>query len=119
LPSILAVTREEADLVELKESVEQLALLYEEAIKFELSVRGVKPPDDLEEVHKMAYGWSNPVRDGISEFVDVLDAISDIDVKRIAAGTDEIPTFEVTFSPPPNVDAFRRALRSVDVSVFH
>lgn len=113
LPSVLATTKKDADLSNLKNSVEQLAHLYEEATKFELEVRGVMPPEELEGIHQMTFGWSAPVRNGITNFVDVLDAISKIDAKRVAAGTAPMPDFGIKFLPPHNIDKFTEAIKSV------
>lgn len=119
MPSVLATTRKEADLASLRYSVEQLASLYEETAKFELEIRGVTPPKELEDIHQMTFGWSTPVREGITDFVEVLNAISKIDVKQVAAGTAHMPSFEITFPPPPNIDEFDVALKSIPPSAFH
>lgn len=113
LPSVLATTKTEADLSNLKGSVEQLACLYEEAAKFELEVHGVKSPAELEGIHQMIFGWSAPVREGITNFIEILDAISKIDTKRVKAGTAPMPDFGIKFLPPPNIDKFAEAMKSV------
>lgn len=118
LPEILARTSKEADLVELRDSVEQLALLYEEAIEFELSVRGVKPLEELTEAHRMMFGWSSPLREGISDFLDILVKISRFDAKRHKEAVDEIPSFSMEFKSIPNIDEFLEAIHSVDASIF-
>jgi len=118
LPRILAVTIDETSLAEVKDAVEQLAFLYEEAANFELDVRSVKPPEHLASVHRMTFGWSDPIRDGIAEFVGVLDAISKLNVKRVKSGTETLPDFGITFESPTNIKEFGEALEALGPSAF-
>lgn len=118
LPRVLAATTDEASLVEVKDAIEQLALLYEEAANFELDVRSVEPPAHLASVHRMTFGWSDPIRDGIAEFVDVLDAISKINIKRVKSGKETVPDFGITFDSPSNVKEFGEALEALGPSAF-
>ena len=118
LPEVLARTRGEADLVELKDSVEQLTLLYEEAIKFGLSVRGVKPLEEVREAHELMFGWSSPLIQGISDFLGILLTISRFNAKRHKEGVDEIPTFSMEIKAIPNIDEFLKIIHSADKSIF-
>jgi hypothetical protein len=118
LPKILAITTDEATLADVKDAVEQLALLYEEAANFELEVRSVKPPEHLASVHRMTFGWSDPIRDGIAKFVGVLDAISNLNVRRVASGAEQLPDFAIAFESPPNLTAFGEELGSLGPAAF-
>ena len=111
LPSILATTRDESSFPELKDSVDQLSMLYKETVDFELASRSTHPPDELADVHEMIFGWSRPIRAGIQEFMEVLRAISVIDAKDVKRGTVTPPSFQIKFEAPPNIDEFVRRLQ--------
>jgi hypothetical protein len=118
LPYVIGRTQSEDDLSALKSAVEQLAVLYEETAKFELEVRSVVPPSELKALHQMTFGWSSPVRKGILRFLEILDAISKLNVKRVNAGKDAMPDFGIEFLPPANLNAFTDSLDSVKASSF-
>jgi hypothetical protein len=118
LTAVIAQTKCEKDLENLKSSIDQLASLYEETVKFELDVRGVKPPNNLENIHGLTFNWSLPVREGVGSFVSILDSISKVNVKRVASGHETVPNFGIEFLPPSNLDAFMSALEMVDQSDF-
>lgn len=118
-PRVIGLTKDEDDLSALKSAIDQLAALYEETTRFELEVRGVVPPDELKEIHQMTFGWSSPVRRGMVRFVEVLEAISSLNVKRVLAGQDSMPDFGMEFLPPENLDEFIKELDSAQASVFH
>ena len=118
LPRILAVTTGDVSLTEVKDAVEQLALLYEAAADFELDVRSVKPPEHLVSIHRMTFGWSDPIRTGIAEFVEVLDRISKLNVKRVKSGKEALPDFGIVFKSPANIGEFCDALEELGTSAF-
>lgn len=118
LPHVIGRTQGENDLADLKSAVEQLAALYEETAKFELEVRSVVPPVELKTLHQMTFSWSSPVRNGILKFIEVLDAISKLNVKRVQSGQDVVPDFGIEFPPPENINAFSDALDALNASSF-
>jgi len=109
-PSILATTRDETSLPELKDSITQLASLYNETVDFELQSRSTYPPERFGQVHEMIYGWSSPIRLGIQEFLGVLKLMSEISTKELEQWTGPAPSFKIRFEPPPNIDEFVRQL---------
>lgn len=115
-PSILATTRDETSLPELKDSVAQLSSLYKETVDFELQSRSTHPPEQFSEVHEMIYGWSSPIRLGIQEFLGILKLMSEISAKELRQGTVTAPSFEIKFESPPNIDEFVRLLGSATPS---
>lgn len=117
-PRAIGMTKDEDDLFTLKSAVDQLAILYEEAAKFELEVRSVVPPDELIKIHQMIFGWSSPIRKGMVKFLEVLEAISSLNVQRVLSGKDLIPDFKIEFLPPDNLNEFTRAIDSVKASDF-
>lgn len=117
IPSILATTKDESSFPELKDSVDQLSLLYKETVDFELASRSTHPPSELVEVHEMIFGWSRPIRSGIQEFMEVLKALSEIDAKELRRGTATPPSFEIKFESPPNINEFLRRLHAVNLNL--
>lgn len=117
-PRVIGMTNDEDDLPALKNAIDQLAELYEEAAKFEIEVRGVVPPEELKRIHQMTFGWSSPIRNGMIRFLEVLESISRINVKRVNAGQDSIPDFGMEFLPPDNLNDFVMAIDSVKPSAF-
>lgn len=118
LPRILATTTDETTLFDVKDAVEQLALLYEEAARLELEVRGIKPPEHLATVHRLMLDWSDPIRDGIAKFLGVLEAISKVDVRSSVSGSRKLPDFSISFDSPENVAALGRELQALGPSAF-
>lgn len=113
IPSILATTRDETSLPALGDSVAQLSSLYKAAVDFELQSHGTHPPTELSEVHEMIYGWSDPIRLGIQEFLNVLKSVSEVSAKDLKKGTVVPPSFEIKFDSPPSIDEFIRRLGKV------
>jgi hypothetical protein len=111
LPSVLAKPHSDSFLVDLKDSVSELSKLYQETVTFELESRSVDPPDELTKAHEMTYGWSNPIRDGIREFLGVLEQISQIDPRSARNDGSPPPSFGIKFDPPPNIDEFTQELK--------
>lgn len=115
LPSVLAVTKDEKNLLDLKDSVYQLSSLYQAATDFELECRSIEPPEQLSDIHQMMYGWSAPIRSGVREFMSILEILEKIDPKAIKAGSVELPNLNIKFMPPENIDAFVERLASLDI----
>jgi hypothetical protein len=118
LPRVIGATQSEEDLPPLKSAIQQLAVLYEETVKFELEVRGVVPPDDLRRIHQMTFGWSSPARKGMLKFLEVLEAISKLNVKQVISGNNSMPDFGIEFLLPERLNEFIDALDTVELSSF-
>jgi hypothetical protein len=116
LPAVLASTKSEEQLSEVKSGVSQLAALYRFAADFEVECHSVQPPEPFEELHKMTYGWSEPIRDGIRDFMDILAQLAAIDRKTLRSGKVAVPTFNIEFKSPPNIDDFSRKLDAIDIN---
>jgi hypothetical protein len=114
LPSVLASTKTERQLPDVKAGVEQLAALYKFAANFEVECHGVQPPEPFEDLHKMTFGWSGPIRDGVRDFLAILAVLAAVDRKALKAGAARVPDFNIVFKSPPNIDEFSRKLESVD-----
>ena len=111
LPSVLAKPHSEDFLADLKDSVSELSKLYQETVTFELESRSVDPPDELTKAHEMAFGWSNPIRDGIRKFLGVLEQISQMDPRSAKSEGAPPPSFGITFDSPQNIDEFTQELK--------
>lgn len=116
LPAILASTRSADQLADLKSGAVQLAALYKFAADFEVDCHSVQPPEPFDELHKMTYGWSEPIRNGIRDFMAILAQLAAIDRKALKAGKVAVPTFNIEFKSPPNIDDFSRKLESLDIN---
>jgi hypothetical protein len=113
IPAVLAVTTGEAGLRSLKDSVVQLAMLYRVATEFETESRSIEPPTEFAEVHEMIYGWSDPIRKGVRDFLAILEKISAIDPKAVQKGTENVPELNLEFESPPNIEVFTSRLSAL------
>ncbi|HET7161323.1 MAG TPA: hypothetical protein VFI32_01440 [Rhodanobacteraceae bacterium] len=110
LPTILSDPSSKNFLIDLKDSIIQLASLYKETVDFELKSRSVSPPDNFEKAHAMIYGWSGAIRNGIREFLGVLKQISVLDPNDPKNRESVPPSFAIEFKSPANIDAFIQEL---------
>lgn len=110
VPGAIGSTKAEGDLSALKREVQALAAMYEGAKDVEVEWHGVVPPDEFTDIHEMVYGWTIPVRNGVRSFLEVLDAIANIDRRTIKNGTASVPSFNIVFEAPDNIDEFSRRL---------
>ena len=111
MPSVLAKPLDQSFLTDLKDSVAQLCSLYEATLQFELESRTACPTEKFETVNEMTYGWSNPIRDGIHEFLTVLKQIAEINPKTIKQSDAPPPTFSIKLNTPPNISLFSKELK--------
>ncbi len=65
----------------LKKSIGTVVELQRSIVKFESESLSVMPPDGLEDMRRLHLGWSNPISDGITELLTVLQRIIDMDPK--------------------------------------
>lgn len=113
IPSVLANPNDKDFLVKLKDSVAQLSDLYERTVEYELSSHAVCPPDILVHANELTFGWAGPIRNGIREFLSILEKLSSFDVKAARLENAEPPAFSIKFSTPPNIPRFTDELQRV------
>lgn len=110
VPIALGATKGEDDLPALKREVVALAATYESAKNVEIEWHGVVPPDDFLDLHQMVYGWTSPIRNGVRSFIEVLDTLAKVDRRELKKGTASVPSFNIVFEKPDNIDEFCRRL---------
>ncbi len=113
LPGVIATTKLEADLSRLIFEVDALAGVYDRMRAQELSSHEIVPPEPFEKIHSLTHGWTVTIRDGVGQFLDILDAVAKLDRKALIAGTLETPSFVFTFESPKAVEQFSEALTSI------
>lgn len=100
LPVAIGSTKGENDLAALKREVLALAAMCESAKDVEVEWHGVVPPEEFANVHEMVYGWTNPIRNGVRSFLEVLNSLAKIDRREIKKGTASPPSFNIVFEKP-------------------
>lgn len=110
VPVALSSMKDEGDLPVLKREVLALAAMYESAKDAEAEWHGVIPPDEFADIHEMVYGWTTPIRNGVRSFLEVLDTLAKIDRRALKKGTASVPSFNIVFEEPKNIDEFSRRL---------
>lgn len=115
LPKTISRTKSENQLFDLRLSIDELAKLYAYTERFERECHEVVPPEGFEDVHTMTYGWSNPIREGISKFLDILADLSAIDKNAFKSGTTGAGPFKIVFDGPDNISKFCEKLDDIDI----
>ena len=113
VPIAICSTKGEDDLVGLKREIVALSAIYECAKEAEVEWHEVVPPDEFREVHEMVYGWTQPIRNGVHRFLDILDELANVDRKTLKLGTASLPSFEIVFEKPDNLNEFSRRLDQI------
>lgn len=113
LPSILATTKSENDLKYLCNEIEALANMYNLAKNIELEYHEIIPPEEFKHVHEMTYGWTDSIRKGVRDFIEILDKLANINRKDIKSGNISAPSFEIIFDAPKNIDEFCKRLNRI------
>lgn len=113
LPKTLGKTKNESDLKEILIGLENLVELYEFAKDFEVECHQIIPPPQFESVHKMTFGWTDPIRNGINEFLGILKGIANYDIKS-KTNKQKIPFYNIEINSPTNIDEFCKRLESID-----
>jgi hypothetical protein len=116
LPAVVAGVRDEGALGRLQVEVDALAALYEHAKNFEIECHEIVPPEPFDDVHKMTHGWTQTIRNGVEEFLRVLSQLASLDPKAIEAGEIQLPSFNIVFEAPDNLDEFCRKLDLIEAS---
>ncbi len=110
VPAAIGATRGENDLPALKREVVALVAMYESAKNMEVEWHRVVPPEDCENIHEMVYGWTIPIRKGVHNFLEVLDALSKVNRRALKKGAVSMPSFNIEFEEPENIDEFCRRI---------
>jgi len=66
-----------ADPKQILSSVNTLGRFYGETVAFERTSRAVMPSEDLKELHKLQYGWSDEIRIGVRQLFQFLQLMCD------------------------------------------
>ncbi len=114
LPRCLAHASSEEHLGDIKRRVLSLVSLYEQAKYFEIECHQIVPPEAFSKVHEMTYGWTEPIRKGVQEFMEIIGKLSSIDVRELKAGTAAPPSFSITFESPSNIEEFCKRLGEIN-----
>ena len=116
LPAAIGSTKHEADLMKLKLEIEALANLYRTATRFELDCHAIVAPEAFEELHEMSHGWTDTIREGVNQFMEIVSKLAELDKRKIKEGM-VLPEFEIKFDSPENIEEFNVRLRRIDPSV--
>ncbi|MFB4202649.1 hypothetical protein KBTX_01651 [wastewater metagenome] len=112
IPVAIGSAKDEEALPELRREVEALSSLYTCAKDAEVEWHGVLPPEDFEGVHEMMYGWTQPIRKGVHQFLGVLAELESVDRKALKKGIASLPAFSIVFESPPNIEEFSRRVQA-------
>lgn len=114
LPSIIAKTTSENELQNLKSEIEALEDLFESVKNSEIECHEIIPPEEFESLHEMTYGWTDPIRDGIKQLIDILNKIANIDKEKLINGTVKVPSLIIEIDEPQNIDEFCRRIEDIE-----
>jgi hypothetical protein len=115
LPNALSIQRKgnDVELVILIKEIDNLAKLYIHAVDYERSIHELVPSDNYFEVHEYMKGWTDPIRDGINQFMALLDELSGMKRKDLKNLKGIIKKYEIVFEAPQNIDLFNEAISNV------
>jgi hypothetical protein len=89
--------------------IRRIRRLYAETVSFERSMRAVTPPEGTERLHELQMGWSEPIRGGVRQLFDFVDAMNAVDKKEKDAKVE----FTVVIDAPLNMAPFCAELARV------
>lgn len=92
------------------EEIENLCLIYKQAIDFEKRIQEVIPPEKYESLHSLMVNWTEPIREGIKQFIDMQKRLSEINKKELKELEKTKQNFTITFDPPANIDEYNKCL---------
>ncbi len=117
IPALLSdLDESEAELKELKIRLTALVQLYEHTMRYETECYQIVPQEPYIDLHKMTFGWTEPIQRGIYEFMGILHSLSTIDRKLLEAGKVQPPNFKITVQVPENISEFCRILDDITSS---
>ncbi len=81
LPLMMAVDDDgKADLDDILRAADSVDRLYSSIIEFERGAQAIVLPERMETLAPLFTDWSDPIRDGIRQLIDLLEQISNIDI---------------------------------------
>lgn len=120
VPLAIGAAISEEQLKGMSVQIEALSDLYKTTALFERECHAIVPPEDFEKVHEMTHGWTDAIREGVHQFINIATELGHLDKKKIkdvASGEAELPAFTIKFDSPENMDNFCARLDEVDPSV--
>ena len=90
-----------ADPVAIVAVVDRIRDLYEESINFERVGRAIAPPPEMDYLHRLQFGWTNPVRQGVQQLFSLIDEVLNFKKQSLH----EVD-FTIDYGEPSNIDAF-------------
>jgi hypothetical protein len=112
LPNAISTMKkgEEIELNFLLKEINNVAMIYSHAINYERSIYAIKPSEEFEAIHELMKGWTDPIRDGINQFINLLEKLSTLKRKDLKNLKNTITEVKITFSPPKNIDDFQKSI---------
>lgn len=112
VPSVVGRTASEADLPSLRDEIDALGRVYSAARDMEMDCYRIVPPGKFAAIHDLTVGWTDSIRDGVSQLCGVLEDIAKVDRRSLAAGTATLPTFSIVIGSPPALDEFNERIEA-------
>ena len=82
-PKALQSTKEKsATPIEILETVNTISRFYKETVEFERSLRKVIPSEELKQLHRLQFGWSDIIRKAVRQLFDFIEQICESDEKE-------------------------------------
>jgi hypothetical protein len=103
----------ESDFEKIKKEIDNLNEIYKEAVDFEMKIYEYIPPSGYERIHELMMGWTDPIRDGINQFIALLKVLSEITKKQLKEKKGQIQEMKIVFNVPSNIEPFNEELKKV------
>jgi hypothetical protein len=100
MPSIVSQNRDTSP-IRILSAIEALERVYRASTEFDRETRTVIPPDGYERLHRLQFGWADPIRDAIRQLLQLLNKIREVDRK-----SNETLALEVNFAPPVGYEEY-------------
>lgn len=118
IPALLGdMDDSETKLRELKIKVSALIRLYEHTMKYEAECFQIVPREPFVDLHKMTYGWTEPIQRAINEFMEILHSLASIDRNLLKAGKVQPPHFNIIVRAPENIEEFSKRLDDISANL--
>jgi hypothetical protein len=112
LPNALSQIKKGTDLELqiLKKEVDNVANIYIQAVAYERSIYEIVPSGKYNEVHEYMKGWTDPIREGISQLITLLDKLANIKKNELKNLQGIVKEYKIVFESPKNIDLFDSAV---------
>lgn len=112
LPETLShvVSGKDSEMISLLQEIENISSIYMHAVNYEKRIFEIIPPEEYEQLHELMFGWTDPIRDGLKQFLEISSFLSNIRRKDLKKLTDALQMFTIIFEPPENIDEFNRII---------